>query len=84
MEITKLFTLSTSHIKQESIDFIESAVLSYFQNSYGYIIYINNLNLDGFPQDLIGCINLAKSNDCYWLHFDVDGMIIEELATYDW
>ena len=92
MEISKMLTLSTAHIKRTTADWLDSIqneIVVYPKDEYGWFIYLSTemfeeINLMIVPYDLIVCIQFALDNDCLWLCLDRDGEIVDELDQYNW
>lgn len=96
MEITKMLTLSTAHIKESTSFFLTDASFTqhcpnfvvFNKGEYGFWVYIPDdfMQDDTFtgPEDLLACMQLAKENDCIWLCLDRDGPEEPELPTYEW
>ena len=95
MDITKVLTISTAHITEETDRKLQDesevnnmCISVYDKAEYGYWIYVDPF--DGLmchkniPEDLLNCIKLARRNDCQWLCLDCDGEVVSELPTYDW
>ena len=90
MNISKMLTLSTAHLKPETRDFLilESIKgyygLSVYSNEYGFFIYVDEDNeFNNIPNDLSDCLQLAKDNDCEWIKFDRDELPIDNLKVYE-
>ncbi len=87
LEINKMLTISTAHIKHEVVYALEEGMIDnitvYDKAAYGYIIYIHGYQDTGY-QSLNDCIELALDNDCSILCLDQDGDIVKGLAVYDW
>ena len=96
-EITKMITLSTAHISEETARKLERDIkhgtnyvpLPVFNKAeYGWFIcissYLEMLNEIELPEDLKACCLLATENDCEWLCLDCDGIIVPDLSIYEW
>lgn len=94
-EISKMLTLSTAHISEETAVMLEREVkygvndipLSIYNKAeFGWFIYVSEYykDIEDIPEDLMSCLDLAKENECDWLCLDCDGIIVPELPTYDW
>lgn len=90
MDITKVLTISTAHITEETdrklqdnseLNRMDLSV--YEKGEYGYWIYVDS-SRDRIPEDLKKCLKFAEQNDCQWLCLDCDGEEVPELPTYDW
>lgn len=98
MEITRMLTISTSHISKETADLLageypidsvpvwEISVGIYAKEEYGWYIYFSLAEHihPSMPEDLAACLRLARKHDCSILCLDTDGDIVDSLATYDW
>lgn len=86
MEITKMLTLSTGHITENTSILLDAeAVYSgdlpglsvYNKDEWGWFIYINaedyQSERESVPDDLCRCIDLAIENECGLLCLDQDG-----------
>lgn len=92
LDIAKILTLSTAHIKPETATMLDNepntddlGLSVYNKAGYGWFIYIDSVIDDAFdhlPQDLTACIAFAKKQECEWLCLDADGEEIEELNIY--
>lgn len=98
-EITKMLTLSTAHITEETAKRLEKdpddnnlGLSVYSKSNFGFFIYFRDIdgNLpkeytnDDFPEDLYKCILLAHELGCEILCLDCDGEETELLEKYDW
>ena len=98
LEICKMLTLSTAHIKETTAEAIEKRYDSHLCNwpdelsiynkeEFGWWIHLPDdsvENLCNVPGDLAACLNLAEENGCEWLCLDCDGLIATCLPTYEW
>lgn len=95
MDITKVLTISTAHITEETDRKLQDesevnnmCISVYDKAEYGYWIYIDPYDRlmcnENIPADLLNCIELARQNDCRWLCLDCDGEEVSELTTYEW
>lgn len=92
LDIAKILTLSTAHIKPETATMLDNEpntdnlnLSVYNKAGYGWFIYVDYVidnEFDHLPEDLKACIAFAKEQECEWLCLDVDGEEIEELNTY--
>lgn len=96
MEISKMLTISTAHVKEQTLMLLACEPNSnrfpyigvYPKCGYGYFIYINQDGLDSmrkdttFPDDLMAAIDVAVEADCDILCLDCDGGELETLNTY--
>lgn len=92
LEISKMLTLSTAHIKKSTADFLNDSdgtgLISYMKKEFGWFIYLNTEYIkeiaSSIPEDLERVIKFAQDNDCLWLCLDRDGNLIKELPAYEW
>ena len=92
LEITKMLTLSTAHITEDTNrlliiePYTDGMQLSVFTKAdFGWFIYVNDdLENRSIPDDLKACLELAKENGCKWLCLDCDGDTVDELEEYEW
>lgn len=89
MNISKLLTLSTAHLKPVTRDFLvlESIKgyygLSVYTNEYGFFVYVDAEEPKNIPCDLSDCLQLAKEYGCEWIKFDRDEVPIDKLKVYE-
>lgn len=97
MEISKVLTISTAHITEDtatklrnSADINEMQLTVYEKAEYGWWIFISD-DLDEFfnngeniPQELWECMRFAASCECNWLCLDCDGEELNELQKFEW
>lgn len=94
LEITKMLTISTAHISENTASILALTADSdtnyfdnlsvYEKNNAGFFIYILSKNYDSnIPSDLKDCIDLAIENNCSILCLDSSGAITD-LKTYEW
>lgn len=89
LEIEKILTLSTAHIREstaEAIDNERLPIIFFPKGEYGWFIYIGYsiFMSDQVPPDLFACMNLARQNGCVWLCLDRDGPLIDKNPKYEW
>ena len=96
LEIDKMITISTGHIKEDTALALEREVkyelnkipLSIYNKAeFGWFIFVpdkNDFEEENIPNDLLDCINFAIKHDYNWLCLDCDGLIVPDLKTYDW
>ena len=93
MEISKMLTLSTGHIKKTSADLLDyfadedDAIFptTYKKKGYGWFILIpDDIDEYALPYDLSKVLEFAKRHSCDWLCLDRDGQEIEFLPQYAW
>ncbi len=92
LDISKMLTLSTAHIKPSTTRYIDEAIdcgslAAYRKDGYGWNIHC--IDLEGelpedLPEDLKACIDLARRNGCDILCLDGDGDPTNLLSMYDW
>lgn len=91
-DITKMVTVSTAHIKESTMEFLdETLLLPVYQSDYFYMIWISDDTEDYLGpfknetlKDLWDCIMFAHNLGCQWLRLDGDGEIMDELPIYKW
>jgi len=98
-EIEKSLVVSTAHISEQDKDHLETEAetntaptLVVYKYEYGYIIFVGSsieeIIDDGLTETyslaLCNLIKLAKDNGCTYLKLDCDGIIYEDLKTFDW
>lgn len=92
MEITKMLTLSTIHITQETADKLNYElnndvmfITVYTKEDYGWFIYLpENFEEIDVPEDLMKCLLFAKDLDCGILCLERDGEVLSYLNKYNW
>lgn len=96
MEINRMLTLSTAHIKESTNNWLEnepqylSPLVAYKKDEYSWFIYMSSEIIalteecEQLPDDLAAILNLARENNCDWMCLDCDGEILEGLPVYDW
>lgn len=93
MEICKLLTISTAHVKEETFDALESETIDivaypveWCGDLYGFFILALDYDdtSESIPEDLKACLDFAIGHDCTWLRIDGDGEELSELPVYDW
>ena len=95
LEICKMLTISTAHIKEETAKILEDHSSSlidydlviYDKDEFGWWIHLPDEDykeLHNVPDDLKVCLNLAVENGCEWLCLDCDGEVVDCLPTYEW
>lgn len=90
LEIAKMLTLSTAHIKKETAEFLNnpnSDLIVFAKGEYGWFIsgeWIQEELIPDIPEDLIKIVHLAQENECLWICLDRDGEEIEGLPVYKW
>ena len=92
MEISKILTISTAHITEETARLLDiepdndNMHLSVYNKAeFGWFVYVyKNIDAINVPDDLRKCLELAKANDCEWLCLDCDADVVDELDEYEW
>jgi hypothetical protein len=96
MEVTKMLTLSTAHITEQTARALDNEPDSdklnlcvYPKSEFGWYIAITDnideiINDKGMPEDLADAIRLTKDLDCKTLCFDCDCEPLSYLKTYSW
>lgn len=93
LEISKMLTLSTSHIKKETsndLDHGNGVDIVYFKkDDYGYFIYVGEevqsiVDYTETYDDLRMIMLFAYSVGCTWICLDCDAETIDALKTYEW
>jgi hypothetical protein len=94
LEISKMLTVSTEHITEDTTNFIDdesvdtetNQLIVYKEDEYGWFIYtgFDIEEVKSIPEDLKKLIKFAKGNDCDWLRIDRDGRLVNGLPTYNW
>ena len=92
----KVMDCSTSHVTDEEInDLLErdDCPVPNFPYEYGNFVYVTNeQNPDderairdfGFSESFIKLLRIARENGCRYIALDCDGLVYEDLQTYDW
>ena len=87
MEISKMLTISTAHISEETANHLKrnGLFVPCYEFEYGFFVFVQEGIEDAnLPQDLKNCLILAKEHGCSWLQLDCDGDYVEGLEKYDW
>lgn len=88
VEICKMMTLSTAHIRKETADYIVNNELASASSEYMDIIYTHPCTplADDYPEDLLQCLEFARSHGCDFLRLDRDGEIYSDigLPIFEW
>lgn len=92
--IRKFLNLSTAHVTEDTAKVLDhlpgipdhwSQWVVGTDNTYGWWIWAGQEDgLDDLPEDLRGCVDLAKQHDCDWILFDRDVEPIDQLPRYEW
>lgn len=95
MEISKMLTISTGHVKESTLDLLAREVLVanfseigvYEKGDYGFILYLTGEELmdqlDQLPADLAAVVEFALNAGCNVLCLDCDGEELYELTWYN-
>lgn len=89
MEISKMLTISTAHIRKETPELLDDGIrylIVYKKDEYGWFIFVPSYenNVSKAMPDLHRLLVFAKDMDCEWLCLDRDGEILEYLPIYKW
>ena len=92
MEISKILTISTAHITEETARLLDLEpknndmwLTVYNKSNFGWFMYVHkDLDDRNIPDDLRKCLEFAKENDCDWLCLDCDADIVDGLDEYEW
>ena len=92
MEIARMLTLSTAHIKEETANFLNDesreCLTVYPKLEFGWFIFLDTKYFEDelklIPEDLAAVLKYAKESGCEWLCLDSDGPITADLPQYDW
>lgn len=92
MEITKMLTLSTAHITEETANKLNYElnndvmfIAVYAKEDYGWFIYIpEDFEEIDVPDDLMKLLLFAKDLNCGILCLDRDGEVFDYLEKFDW
>lgn len=91
MDIEKILTLSTAHIREETSLVLENelknnalGLIIFKKGEYGWFIFVDDFQDDAIPDDLAQCMETAKNQGCKWLCLDIDGKTIKKLKLYVW
>ena len=98
LELCRMLTLSTAHIKEETRDTLfyfdigncPYEITVYEKREYGWWIHVPEGwpgrpgEFSKVPEDLAGCITFAAESGCDWLCLDRDGTKTDRLPVFDW
>jgi hypothetical protein len=99
MPIKKYLDLSTAHMTEADNELLACKVsdgsLIVTEHSYGYWVHVpqnpsspgvevSTFKDQGFSEDFCKAMAYAYQNDCWWINFDRDAPIEEELNTHEW
>ena len=94
LEISRMLTVSLSHLTNEEIEILKS--VEPMEDAYSYTTYsyytedesvdeneldVLNKNLLYSSKTLVKLFQLARKNKCHWIRFDVDGPIIKDIQN---
>ena len=92
-EIEKSLMVSTAHITEaENQRLAEDPgnVISVYPTPYGYRIHVpldpmdkKVLHAEGYPS-LPRIFEIARAEDCAWIHLDCDVIPYDDLEEFDW
>lgn len=88
-ELATMWTLSTAHLKQETVDLLQQIVdgdietpfngpVIYNKHEFGFFIYLPGDSIpeqskENYPEELYKIIDFAYKHDIYLICFDRDG-----------
>lgn len=95
MEISRMITMSTGHISEETSKILEDTsntlpIGVYDKTGFGWFIYLptdkteDSKILKDLPKDLAMIFMFSRHNDFDIVCLDCDGSDIDELPVYDW
>lgn len=84
MNPPKYLDVSTSHVKQETMNPVGLNPYFIAEYEYGAFFYVPADIDEDIPEDLAAVLQFALDNDCELVRFDCGGETFEELKTYDW
>ena len=85
--IAKCFEASTFHITQRDSVLIHATDQAYKEGTWDdneVEEMYTTLKGQGFSNELIELLKLAKYHNCKYLQLDRDGVVYEELPVFDW
>ena len=84
LEIARMLTVSTGHIK--TIDILNDleATEATMISDDGIILYIGDCTWKKFTPELEQFVKLCRENDCDYLRFDCDGPEVKGITIYTW
>lgn len=90
LEISKVLTVSTSHITDYAYERLISddcPLAVYKKGNCGLFVYLPE-ELDGYfqtvPASVTAVMTYAKANGCSMVCFDSDGPVMSKLPVYEW
>ena len=87
LEIEKIFVVSTSHVKSESLMNKLSYESAAFINEYASIFYIEKeevFDWEELSNELRQLANMCRDLKCEWLMLDESGNQVDGIKTYNW
>ena len=95
MEVSKMITLSTAHITEETSKMLENPnnklpLSIYNKGQFGWFIYVptetkdDSETLKELPKDLAILYMFARYNEFEVICLDCDGDTVDKLPIYDW
>lgn len=89
MEVEKIMTLSTSHIKDETANYLadesRGELVVYKKDQFGWFIFIGSDEpFNNVPFELLKVIEFAREHGCAWLCLDRDGQLNKDLPIHQW
>lgn len=85
IEISKIISISTAHITEQTADLLIKGELEpvvYPKDGCGWFIFVNPD--DKVPDDLCTLMEFARRHNCAWIDMDSTGAVIPFLPTYEW
>ena len=80
--ISKLLTVSTAHLKPNTLKNIEELITSY-SNEYGAFVFVAEPGgYDESYLDLKEIVDIAREQDVSWIKFDRDELLVPYLVDY--
>ena len=86
-EVSKVLTLSTCHIKEDTALYLGSlpeTVICFPKGEHGWFLYAGEYAEDPSVPELRKLFEICKEQGCEWLCLDADGPVRKELETFDW
>lgn len=89
-EMATMMTLSTMHIDEESMKFLDSgdrqALVTYKKDEFGWFIYLDydtvDEDIEYSPKPLQDVLRFAQESNCGLLCLDHDGPVVAKLTIY--
>lgn len=94
--IFQCLDVSTAHITERDNELLakDGISISVYPYEYGWLVYSGDGQAskadferalkEGFSQALINLICIAHEKGCKFLNLDCDGMLYDDLPTFDW